>query len=124
MIETQTSDEALAISLRAAKAMFVGGSNWNKQANHIVSRNVLERDLGRYSDFLPAYHLDEDTRDRLLAHGRQDAAETLCHVSTLMDEVHKLRKTLNGLIQSIAFSVVILVLVQLWKTGAFARWWH
>src|ERR1700682_2013588 len=103
MTETQTSDEALAASLKAAKSMFVRGSNWDKQANHIVSRNVLASDLGRYSDPLPAYHLDEDTRDRLLAHARQDAAETLCHVTTLMDEVHELRKTLKGFVKSVAF---------------------
>jgi hypothetical protein len=120
--EKESGDEALELQLKAAKGFFVPGDNWDKRANHIIARNSLHTDLGRYSGHLQVYHLDEDTRDRLLAYARQDAAEALCHVSTLMDEVRALRKTLNGLINSIFLCVVVFAVLGWWKAGFLADW--
>jgi hypothetical protein len=115
--EKRTSDEALQVALEAQRKIFVRGSNWDKQANHIVARNVLDSELGKFSDYLPVYTLDQQTRDRLLVHGRQDAAEALCHARSLMDEMHQLKRTLRGLNFSIVIFSAALLLWAWWKAG-------
>jgi hypothetical protein len=43
-----------------------------------LGRQILHGDLGNYRDQSgPDYYLDEDTRDRLIAHARQDAAHAV-----------------------------------------------
>jgi len=121
MNEKQTANEALAASLKAHKEFFVRGNNWDVQANHIVARNVLHSELGRYADDQPIYHLDQDTRDRLLVHARQDAAEALCQVRSLMDEVHRVKSAWR----SFSFTLLFLILAYLiwtWYKSGFALW--
>jgi hypothetical protein len=126
MAEKQTSDEALDASLKAAKSMLVRGSDWNSKANHIIARHVLQTELGRYSDSddlpLPTYGLDGGTRDRLIVHARQDAAETLLQVNDLKEEVRGLKKAVYGLIGNVTFVLMGFILYQWWKSGVFARW--
>jgi hypothetical protein len=100
----QTAREALALAMKAQQLIHVRGSNLTKQYNHISARNVLDAELGKYFDQQPIYHLDQDTRDRLLVHARQDAAEALCHASCLMDEVHKLKVALRAFYVNVCFS--------------------
>jgi hypothetical protein len=117
MENKQTSQEALETALKGQRMLFVRGSDWNKQANHIIARNVFESELGRYADDLPAYHLDEDTRDRLLAHARQDAAEALCHLRSLMDDVHQPKAKLRSWNLTAWVLVVGFLLLLWWKSG-------
>jgi len=97
MEDKQTAEEALAGALKSLKDFSLPGSNWDKQANHIIALNVLHSELGRYANEQPHYRLDVDTRDRLLVHARQDAAEALCHARTLMDEVHQMKSAWRSL---------------------------
>jgi hypothetical protein len=117
MENKRTSQEALETALKTQRMLFVRGSDWNKQANHIIARNVFDSELGRYADDLPVYHLDEDTRDRLLAHARKDAAEALCHLRYLMDEVHQLKATLRNWNFTACLLVVGFLLLLWWKSG-------
>jgi hypothetical protein len=121
MENKQTSEQALVIALKTQRDLFIWGSNWNKQANHVVARNVLHAELGRYSDDLPIYNLDQETRDRLLVHARQDAAEALYHASSLMDDVHQLKSTVRGLSFSILCICVTALVLSWWKWG-LAPW--
>lgn len=50
-------------------------SNKEAQVWDATARNVLDDDLGKFSDsFCAEYNLDKSTRDRLIVHSRQDAA--------------------------------------------------
>jgi hypothetical protein len=121
MESKQTAQEALALAIEANRAMYVRGENWSKQANRIIARNVLDLELGKYADHLPIYHLDQETRDRLLVRARQDAAEALCHASTLMDEVHRLKSALRGLNLTIGVMLAA-YLLWAWSKSGFAIW--
>jgi len=122
MENKQTSAEALAAVLRGTRSLFVRGSNWDKQANHIIARNILDAELGRYADELPVYHFDQETRDRLLVHARQDAAEALCNTTSLMNDVHQLKSALRELRFTIWVSVAIYCL-WLWAKSGFVMTW-
>jgi hypothetical protein len=117
MEKKQTAQETLTIALKTQKLLSVPGANWTKLANHIIARNVLDSDLGAFADELPVYHLDQDTRDRLLVHTRQDAAEVMCHVSSLMDEVHQLKAALRSWNFTACVLVVGFLLLLWWKAG-------
>jgi hypothetical protein len=75
--------------------------------NSIIAKNVLHEDLGRFDSFLQRYNLDEDTRDRLIAHARQDAAHALINTITLLEQIRALR---HGIILALVFALVIVVL--------------
>jgi hypothetical protein len=74
--------------------------------NAVAGRNVLHEDLGRFSSRLPHYRLNEDTRDRLIAHARQDAAHALLNTATLLDSVRNLRRM-------VALLAILLTLILL-----------
>ena len=62
----------------------------------IVAKNVLHDELGYFSDSDDDdYGLDETTRDRLIAHGRQDAAHTLINTMDLMKAISKLETSIS-----------------------------
>jgi hypothetical protein len=77
--------------------------------NSIVAKNVLHEDLGRFDTIPQWYRLDTDTRDRLIAHARQDAAHALFNTATLLEQVRTLRRGLR-LIGVLMFVLVIVVL--------------
>jgi hypothetical protein len=60
--------------------------------NSVIARNVLDEDLGRFDSTLHMYRLDDDTRDRLIVHARQDAAHAVINTATLLQEVKSLRR--------------------------------
>ena len=68
-----TANEDLKLKLQA-----IHGLPWGNKENQIwdaTARNILDDDLGKFSDSLTwPYDLDDDKRDRLIAHTRQDAA--------------------------------------------------
>ena len=71
--------------------------------------------MGFYAntDALPVYELDEATRDRLIAHARQDAAHAVINASTLMDEVQGL-KTMVYIISVIQTLLLGFIIWRLW----------
>jgi hypothetical protein len=72
---------------------------------------VLHEDLGWVGESHHTYELDEDTRDRLLAHGRQDAAHAVYNSSSLLDEVQLLRHQVRRLANMSVAALILLVLV-------------
>jgi hypothetical protein len=81
--------------------------------NFIAAKNILHEDLGRFDTILHWYRLDDDARDRLIAHTRQDAAHALLNTATLLDQVRALRRGL-WLIGVLVFALVIAVLTLGW----------
>jgi hypothetical protein len=122
MESKQTAEEALAVVLKAQRSISLPGSDWNKQANHLVARNVLHSELGRYADSQPIYALDQETRDRLLVHARQDAAEAMCHARSLMDEVHQLKSALRGVSLTALVLFAAYLLWAWWESGLEIPW--
>jgi hypothetical protein len=121
MESKETAEEALAVALKAGRSISLPGSDWNKQANHLVARNVLHSELGMYADNQPIYNLDQETRDRLLVHARQDAAEAMCHARSLVDDIHQLKSALRGFNLTIVALFAAYLLWSWWKSG-FAIW--
>jgi hypothetical protein len=103
MEDIETADEHLKMALAMAKDM---GWKDPNALNRVVARNVLHDDLGRFKGRLHVYHLNDDTRDRLLAHARQDTAHALINTATLLDQVKALRRTVNLLVVLMIFSVL------------------
>jgi hypothetical protein len=114
MDKKQTSNEALDMAIKSRKSFSLPGSNWPKDLNHTIARNVVETERGQYSDLQPVYGLDEAARDRLLVHARQDAAEALLHTRSMMDEVYRLKKA------QAKFGYTLLLLVV---AGVIWKYW-
>jgi hypothetical protein len=111
MEDIETADDHLKMHLAISKDM---GWKDPNALNLVVARNVLQEDLGRFNGRLHPYHLDDDTRDRLLAHARQDAAHALGNTAALLDQIRSLRRTmfvLIGLMISSLVSVTALILL-------------
>jgi hypothetical protein len=102
------AEEDLKYRLKTARMVAERGDHWERIANEITARNVLQEDLGRFKGHQPDYHLHQTVRDRLLAHTRQDAAHALINTVTLMDNAWKARKSWSGWAIS-AITVLILM---------------
>lgn len=93
----ENGEEDLRRRLHTAREIHGPNEDWDRVANQIVAQNVLHSDLGYHSDYLPTYALDNATRDRLLAHARQDAAHVVSNTISLMREVRWLKRNLYSL---------------------------
>ncbi len=72
------------------------------------SKNILHEEIGMFGPWTGAeYEFDQETRDRLLAHSRQDVARIAYVVNEANHHIHKLL----GLARWIATLLVILLLV-------------
>jgi hypothetical protein len=82
--------------------------------NGAVARSILQEEIGRFGkEHLPLYELDENTRDRLLAHGRQDVAYALCNTISLLKEVAVLKNRVN-LLGGMSIVLLVGVGLKLW----------
>ncbi|MGE4612657.1 MAG: hypothetical protein AAED33_14925 [Paracoccaceae bacterium] len=73
-----TRIEDLRIGFDVAKDLPWGMGKRNQQKVSLLSRNILDDDLGLFDDSVCYdYDLDKTTRDRLIAHAGQDAANSL-----------------------------------------------
>lgn len=80
-------------------------SIWNEK-----SRNTLMDDMGEYDDSLCyAYDMDEITRDRLIAHARQDAAMAFYAASDAHREASAARRW-----SWFSFLLILAVLYKVW----------
>lgn len=59
-----------------------------------MAQNILHEDLGYFASKTTEYDLDPQTRDKLLAHARQDAAHAVYAAMSAANEVRKLRRIL------------------------------
>lgn len=75
----------------------------------VRARYSMECDLDRLPDEeIPMYELTDDMRDRLLVHGRQDAAMAFSAAADAFWEAHRVRKLLG--VQLVLSSIVVLAL--------------
>jgi hypothetical protein len=91
----QTAEEAYAAALKAMERITDPTEDRRGFADQTLAKNILEAELGEYSDWQPEYFIDETTRDRLIAHTRQDAAHALLSTLRLIFEVRELHRHLQ-----------------------------
>jgi len=90
-----TPEEDEAAALNRAKLLRELSGDDQPFIDFMTSRNILHEDLGYIETVQTFYHLDEPTRDRLLAHARQDAALSVINVGSLRKEVVALRSQMK-----------------------------
>lgn len=106
--------ESLAIILKDRARLIV-------QESALLGRNVLKEELGAFSDPLkgaPPYHLNEETRDRLLAHSRQDVASVYGLCAGLIDLAKEQQRALNMMKIWLSLLTVLLVIEFSWRIWA------
>ena len=84
----QSAEDALRKQIRIMRQMGAGQDAIDAK----TAQNVLHEDLGYFDSKSAAYDLDPPTRDKLLAHARQDAANAVYAAMTAAREVKRLRK--------------------------------
>ena len=118
-------DEAYRVAVAIHNEMHGKGSLAAQIANNNALGDVtLKDDLGTYGGIEAlrfADDLDEQTRDRLISHTRQDAASTFAHALSAFKAAHEAKeiaKRTRRLSWWILFIVVILVLQGFLILGA------
>ncbi len=106
-MEKQTAEQALDRLLHNIRKWSGGAHPDKKVVNEVTARNVLHEDLGRFSDVLPSYDLDQDTQDRLLVHTREDAAYSLLNTISMMAEIDELKRTIRRLVLGVWIAVIV-----------------
>lgn len=105
------SDKRIQSTIKARRAVGLKGESWDNQA---IARDVLFDELGYNRAERPHYHLDDQTKDILLAHVRQDASHALSNTISLLERVEKLDRTVRSLcVFVVAAGITIAYL--LWK---------
>jgi hypothetical protein len=102
--------EDLKDSLQVAKEMGWFGLGRHGAIWDTKSRNTLSDDLGEYEDSRRhEYDLDGPTRDRLIAHARQDAAMAFYAAA----DAHK-EAAASRLLSWLSFLLLLAVLYKVW----------
>jgi hypothetical protein len=100
------NDPALQSTIKTQRSMGLKGEHWD---NYAIGRDVLHNELGWKGEARQnEYFLDENIRDTLLAHSRQDAAHALCNTKSLLDLNAKLSSQLRLLNFFLMVSVCLL----------------
>jgi hypothetical protein len=108
LMSRSTVAEGIKIALRTQSEL-LGRKLRPDEANGVIARSTLHGELGYLDDGNPTgYDLDDETRDRLIAHGRQDSAHALLNTISTSQKVEKLSRRVNFL-----FLVVIALLVYI-----------
>jgi hypothetical protein len=105
----QNPDEHLKASLKALYAVSAPGEITQSRHNATIAKCVLDEDLGLVGEWHQTYELDEDARDRLLAHGRQDAAYAVLNTSSLLDKILLLKRQLSWFSSILKWSTIIAI---------------
>jgi hypothetical protein len=79
--------------------------------NAVVAKNVLHEELGYIGEPREPYHLDQDTRDILLKHARQDAAHALANSTSVLRELRTIRKIIVRFAVGVAAVAVIVIAI-------------
>jgi hypothetical protein len=112
-----TAEDALNKELQNARR-WATAKEWDAVKQAITARNILGEDLDHFTPPPMVYELDEDVRDRLMAHTRQDAAHALMNTINLLEEVRRMRRRYNHI--QIAFMIVCFGIVLL----GLEVWWY
>ena len=85
---------------------------------------MLDEDLGLYSDPPRYYDLDQETRDRLLAHARQDAAHALINTGDILNQLAIIARRSRNVSIAAAILFLLAVLFLVAALGSFwVMWW-
>lgn len=103
------TDKAIRIAIETQH--IVGNKSANDD-NTVIARYTLHEELGYRGERREPYHLDQDTRDILLAHTRQDAAHSLLNTISLLKKVDSLALSVRRLLWlSSALLICVLILL-------------
>jgi len=97
----------------------VGGKGYTAEdsINVAIGQNVLREEIGYFGPWEGArYKFDDETRDRLLAHGRQDAASAFAMARSAFKEAHYARRvtTRAALFLLVLIALHVAILATLW----------
>jgi hypothetical protein len=120
MNSEEKAEYALRIALKINKDSndIIGDRNSIKEkidANRLIGKNILREETGYFGGYTgTAYNLDEPTRNLLLAHGRQDAAHSLCNTISMMEVLNeiKARQRVHTKLLSVALIVTIVIALK------------
>jgi hypothetical protein len=93
----------IAVATRAQRDVGLKGDHWD---NHAIAKHLLLDEIDSTKPVSFTYRLDQERRDLLLAHARQDAAHALCNTDSLLKRVRTLTRLVYLLL---AVSVAILL---------------
>jgi hypothetical protein len=97
----------------------LGGDGWHAESgsNEALGQNILREEIGYFGPWEgPKYSLDQETRDRLLAHGRQDVASTFAMAKSAFKEAHQARRVSvrTTLLVYVSLLLNVMILATLW----------
>jgi hypothetical protein len=99
-------DEAtrkIAASITGQREVGLKGDHWD---NYAIAQGVLHDEIDSDSKTVRfPYRFDQEQRDALLAHARQDAAHALCNTGSLLKRIRTLTRLVYLLL---AISLAIL----------------
>ena len=124
MIGNKTAEAAEAAFDRtrkrnAALDKVLGGDGWlaDDQSNVDLGLNIMREEIGFFGPWEGApYDFDQQTRDRLLAHVRQDAASAFAMARSAFREAHHARRISERLMLILVVSLILnaAILVMTW----------
>jgi hypothetical protein len=85
----QSAAEALQSALKAQAEFGPRDVFWRHEA---IARNVLQEDLGEFSDLPKEYGDDPHVICRLAAHARQDASHAVLNTNAILREVQGIKR--------------------------------
>jgi len=100
-------NEQLKGALLGQRIAGLKGDTWD---NHAIARDIVHNELGYTGNRRPPYNLDQDTRDILLVHARQDAAHALANTVSLLKVVRTLKLATFGIA-----ALLLAVALHLWQ---------
>ncbi len=101
-----TPDHAAALKAELYLLKAAGADDFTKRAS--IARFTLGGDLGEHTGAWEShYDLDEPTRDRLIAHARQDASHAVTAAERAVSDIRKL--------QLVGWVIVALLAYIAWK---------
>jgi len=109
-----TSDEALRGAIKSIEMLSGASEDTRGPKIAAMALNILEKDLGSYSDSAAVdYALDEATRDRLIAHARQDASHAVLIAYDILAAVSQLERRLRNtqIALTVFGSAIVLLLI-------------
>jgi hypothetical protein len=115
----KSPDDEFNRRLAAMLSMVPRGTDKEAFVNRVTAKEILQEEMGQRSLPQREYGLDQTTRDRLLAHTRQDAAHALLNTMTLMKEVRELRRRSAAFENTVALTFLILFIGWAWGPKLF-----
>lgn len=115
--EQASQDNAARVN--AANALH-GAETYEAEAlaNDMLGQQMLREDLGNYgAGGRPTYGLDDDTRDRLIAHVRQDVAAVFGHAKSAFKTAKDAEKAAKrtGRVVWLSVALLVVMLITSWQ---------